>query len=199
MSTRRARRRLDPKDRRNELLEAAERVIRRKGKDVRIDDIVAEAKAAKGTFYLYFASWEDLLLELRSRAFAEFERQYPETTELPKRRDDWGPYIERLANAFVDFTIALGGLHEAIFHGAMASSPRTESPFDALKLVTAVLKAGTNTGALTVVDSEATARLVFAVMHETVDAICAGRDRKRALAAMNAFLRRALIVRSRAA
>jgi AcrR family transcriptional regulator len=48
VSKRRPRRRLEPNDRRRELLEAAERVLRLKGADARVDDVVREAGPQKG-------------------------------------------------------------------------------------------------------------------------------------------------------
>ena len=68
----RPRRRLQPDERREELLKAAESLLRRGG-TVRVEDVVAEARAAKGTFYVYFATWDDLLMAVRARIFAAFQ------------------------------------------------------------------------------------------------------------------------------
>ncbi len=47
--------------RRNEIIDAAERIFSRKGYEhVTMDDIAAEAELSKGTLYLYFKSREDL-------------------------------------------------------------------------------------------------------------------------------------------
>jgi len=36
---------------------------------------VGAAGAAKGTFYVYFDSWEDLLLAIRARVYESFDRR----------------------------------------------------------------------------------------------------------------------------
>ena len=54
-----------PLETKNKLKEAGKKVIFDKGfHDARISDITAEAGVAHGTFYLYFRSKEELLLEL---------------------------------------------------------------------------------------------------------------------------------------
>jgi AcrR family transcriptional regulator len=52
-----ARRRLNLEVRRQQIIEAAERLLKQNGPDVRVEDVEREAAAAKGTFYLYFPTW----------------------------------------------------------------------------------------------------------------------------------------------
>ena len=60
-----ARRQREREARRNQILDAAERVFVQRGfDDVTVDDIANEAEVAKGTVYLYFKSKHDLLLGL---------------------------------------------------------------------------------------------------------------------------------------
>lgn len=62
------RRRREREARRNQILDAAERVFLERGFDnVTVDDIAAAAEVAKGTLYLYFKNKEDLLLDLIHR------------------------------------------------------------------------------------------------------------------------------------
>lgn len=57
------RRRRDREARRNNILDAAERVFLERGfDDVTVDEIAVEAEVAKGTLYLYFKNKHDLLL-----------------------------------------------------------------------------------------------------------------------------------------
>ena len=70
---RKGRRRLKPAVRRSELLDAALRVLRSKGPaKVRVEDVTRAAGAAKGTFYLYFSSWEDLLVAVREHLLSTY-------------------------------------------------------------------------------------------------------------------------------
>jgi AcrR family transcriptional regulator len=57
-------------ERRQELLRAAREVFSTKGyHDAKVDDIVALAQVAKGTFYLYFADKRSIFVELISTLF----------------------------------------------------------------------------------------------------------------------------------
>src|SRR5215468_6049285 len=109
------RRRLDPEVRRQEIIEAAERLLRRDGPNVRVEDVVREAGAAKGTFYLYFPTWDDLLDAIRRRLVVAFDAVHP----IQLDRDasvDWPKLLDRLAVAFVDAIIGMGGLHTVLWH-----------------------------------------------------------------------------------
>ena len=62
---------MDKAERRHQLLGAARDVFATKGyHDAKIDDIVAAAKVAKGTFYLYFPDKRSVLSELVDALFA---------------------------------------------------------------------------------------------------------------------------------
>ena len=60
-----------PEVRREELMDAAERIFLSKGiAGTSVDEIVAAADVAKGTFYIHFESKEKLLLALQHRFVA---------------------------------------------------------------------------------------------------------------------------------
>lgn len=183
------RRRLEPEARRQELIEAAERLLRQRGPGVRVEDVVREAGAAKGTFYLYFPTWDDLLDAVRERLIAAFDAAYPLPTEVAGPVD-WPAVIDWLAGAFVDHTAGLGGIHDAVFHSDFAQ--RRPHGDEALIRLAAIIRAGQEAEAFAPVDPEPTARLLFAVIHEAADAVGAGDDRDRTLAALRRILRRTL-------
>jgi AcrR family transcriptional regulator len=185
------RRRLEPQARRLEIIEAAERLLRAHGASVRVDDLVREAGVAKGTFYLYFPAWDDLLEVVRARIFEAFDTAYP----LPSEVDgpvDWLRLMDWLAGAFVDFTLQLGGIHEAVFHSDFAQRRPQPPSDDPRRRLTAIIRAAQEAGAFADVDPEPTARLLFALLHETADAVEAGEDRARAVAALRRVVRSAL-------
>ena len=183
------RRRLRPQVRRLEIIEAAEKLLKKHGTAVRVEDVVAEAKAAKGTFYAYFATWDDLLETIRSQKIAEVEKAAgPIMVFGPKT--DWRAVLPSLAVILIDFIVASEGLHEALFHSAFTRN-RPEPPHKRLAARLAqVLKAGMAAGAYAQLDPEPTGALVSAVIHETADQILAGADRARALAALGHALHR---------
>lgn len=183
------RRRLAPQARRQEIIEAAERLLRARGSAVRVEDVVAEAGAAKGTFYLYFPTWDDLLDTVRARLFMAFDAAYPLPTEA-QRPVDWPALVDWQAAAFLDFTLDLGGIHDAVFHSDFAQR-RPEGDTAILRLA-AMIRAGQEAGAFGAVDPDPTARLLFAAVHEAADAVVGGAERGATLAALQAILRRSL-------
>jgi AcrR family transcriptional regulator len=192
--TKLVRRRLNPDSRRLEILEAAERVLRRSGTDaVRVEDVVREARAAKGTFYLYFASWDDLLLTLRERIFARFDEKFCLPTD-PNRAMDWLKLVDAMATGFIDYTLTLGGLHRAVFHGPTALAPISDG--GAVGRIASLIDTGAKAGAFAKLDAQTTAQLLFAMLHEAVDAIEAGQDRTRVVRAARRLLSRCLAVES---
>jgi AcrR family transcriptional regulator len=185
------RRRLEPVARRQEIIEAAERLLRKKGPEVRVEDVVREAGAAKGTFYVYFPTWDDLLETIRGKMVEAFDSAHPLQIETVAT-NDWPHVLDRLAVAFVDGIMAMGGLHTVLFHTDFARRrpiPEADNPINRL---TAVVRAGREAGAFACVDARLTGRLLFAVIHETADALIGGEDHLCALAAMRQVLRRTL-------
>lgn len=188
------RRRLDPAVRRLEILEAAERLLARNGDAVRVEDVAAAAGAGKGTFFHYFPTWDDLLDAVRARSFARFDAHY----QLPTEVDgpvDWLRVLDEVAAAFVSFTLGQERLHDVLFHSDFARRRPLPAEASATTRLTAVIRAGQEAGDFAGLDPEPTARLLFAVLHETADAVAEGEDGERALAALQVVMRRALSAR----
>lgn len=183
------RRRLDPEARRQEIVEAARRLLTRDGAGVRVEDVVAEAKAAKGTFYHYFPTWDDLLESLRDTDLRSFDERYP----MPTERDgpiDWLDLMDSLSAAFVSFTLGQEKLHDVLYHSDFT---RRRPPKDnATARLTAIIRAAQEAGGFPGLDPEPSARLLFALIHEAADAVSGGADRAQTLAALRLILRRTL-------
>ncbi|WP_374655109.1 TetR/AcrR family transcriptional regulator [Phenylobacterium sp.] len=183
------RRRLSPEARRREIVEAAERLINAHGARVRVEDVAREAGVAKGTFFLYFPSWDDLLEAIRQRLVAEFDANNPLPTEVEGPLD-WPALIDQQAEAFIDHTLSRRGVGEAVFHSDFAE--RRPLADNGIARIAAVIRAGQEAEAFGPVDPEPTARLLFAAIHEAADAVAAGQDRTAILAALKSMLRRTL-------
>ncbi|WP_020588097.1 TetR/AcrR family transcriptional regulator [Desulfobacter curvatus] len=172
------RRRLTPEARRIELLEAAVQVLNTIGPaNARVEDITKTAGTAKGTFYLYFSSWEDMLEAVRKRILSTY------VTEMKNRfvcqtPADWWAAFENECMAFIRFRENLGELHEAIFHGAIAERP-VHSTLSTGAIVGWMLKEGIRIGACRNIDVEVAAELVFSVMHTMGDNIMLTGERDR--------------------
>ena len=183
------RRRLQPEARKLEIIEAAERLLQADGSRVRVEDVVREAGVAKGTFFLYFPTWDDLLETVRQRLVSEFDKANPLPTEA-REPVDWPGLVESQAAAFIDFTLMRRGFGDAVFHSDFAE--RRPLADNAILRLSAVIRAGQEAEAFGPVDPEPTARLLFAVIHEAADAVAGGADRAVILAALKSLLRRTL-------
>ena len=183
------RRRLQPEARKLEIIEAAERLLQADGSRVRVEDVVREAGVAKGTFFLYFPTWDDLLETVRQRLVSEFDKANPLPTEA-RGPVDWPGLVESQAAAFIDFTLTRRGFGDAVFHSDFAE--RRPLADNAILRLSAVIRAGQEAEAFGPVDPEPTARLLFADIHEAADAVAGGADRAVILAALKSLLRRTL-------
>lgn len=183
------RRRLSPEARKLEIVEAAERLLQAHGARVRVEDVVREAGVAKGTFFLYFPTWDDLLETVRDRLASEFDAAYPLPTEV-EGPVDWPALVDSQAGAFIDFTLSRRGVGEALFHSDFAE--RRPLALNAIDRLSAVIRAGQEAEAFGPVDPEPTARLIFAAIHEAADAVARGGERATILAALQSLLRRTL-------
>src|SRR3954463_12277502 len=114
MAPRTAPRRQPPDVRREQLLDAAQQVLLRRGlRSATVADVADAAGVAKGTVYLYFESKDDLLAGLRSRyldQYAEALRATPGTSASER--------IRRMIVALFDFAAEHHDLHHLLFHEA---------------------------------------------------------------------------------
>ena len=183
------RRRLNPDERRTELLEAAIRVLQAKGPDeARVEDVTGEAGAAKGTFYLYFVSWEDLLFEVRAHLVTNYVTEMRSRFTDAARSDCWAAF-ENECLFFVDYIVELGDLHRAVFHGPIADKPM-DSSMSSAAIIAWMLGMGIDAGVCRPVQIEIAAPLVFSVLHAAADGIADFGDRKRRIDCLMDLLRR---------
>lgn len=182
------RRRLRPDARRVELLEAALSVLRSRGPiNARVEDVTEAAGAAKGTFYLYFSSWDDLLVKVRAHLLSQYISEM-RTRFAAEARSDWWAAFENECVRFVAFIEELGELHEAVFHGPIADRP-IDNAISSEAIIAGMLRTGIESGECRPVEINAAARLLFAVLHTTVDCIIKTGERDRYLCTMFDLLR----------
>jgi AcrR family transcriptional regulator len=187
-----SRRRLSPAARRAELLDAAIGVLRSQGPEgCRVEDITNAAGTAKGNFYRYFPTWDDLLMAVRDRLLdsyrADLAQRYAGLSAV-----DWWAALDDEIRRFIDFQLGLGGLHQAVFHGPAAVTRPIETHRSAASTVAFFLTAGIADGAFAPVDVDATAPLLFDLLHSAADAIASGLDRDQGMAATLHIVHRTL-------
>lgn len=183
------RRRLQPEERKRQIIDAAERLLERDGARVRVEDVVREAGVAKGTFFVYFPTWDDLLETISDRMVAELAAAYRLPTEA-EGPVDWPAVIDGLIAAYIDFAAARQGVGKVIFHSDF--SQRRPMAHNAVTHLSAIIRAGQEAEAFGPVDPDPTARLMFAALDEAAVAVSGGADRAAILAAMSHLIRRTL-------
>src|SRR3990172_10041401 len=106
-----------PAARREDLLDAALAVFREKGvRTATVEDVTTRAGVAKGTFYLYFKTKEEVGGALRER-FALEMLQTAEEMLAGLEADDWEARAEALVRSVVTFSLERRELAELVFHG----------------------------------------------------------------------------------
>lgn len=184
-----ARRRLKPEVRRAELVEAALTVLRdHDPADVRVEDVTQAAGAAKGTFYVYFSSWNDLLVAARDHILSTYTEEVLDRFAAAGTAAHWWTILEEECARFVDFHLELGTIHQAIFHGS-ASEDLVEHERSDERVISRLLRQGMALGACRPLDADIAAPLVFAVLHATADSISRSGDRGGRLDMLLAMLR----------
>lgn len=182
--------------RRRELLDAGEALVLRKGiAGTSIDDIVAAADVAKGTFYLYFAGKEALIEALRQRFGERFGARIA-TARAQRDPADWSGQLAAWLEGGVRGYLDQVELHDVLFHTPdfLPRQRRVDGHMEPVRGLVELLRDGAAAGAWAVEDPEMTAVLLFYAFHGGVDhAIAGGRTDVAALVAeLQTFVRRAL-------
>jgi TetR/AcrR family transcriptional repressor of nem operon len=167
--------------RREQILDAAQQVLLRRGPDAATVADVAEAAAlAKGTVYLYFPSKAELLAALRARYFERFTAMLDQQgAAAPGARPAVATRIEQLVAASYDFALANHELHHALFHEAGLGEHETF--FRARDAVARLVEAGAASGELDVRDPALATDFVLHGLHGILVAATHGprSDRRR--------------------
>ena len=182
------RRRLSPEHRRGELLEAGKEVLRIKGAEARVEDVTDAARAAKGTFYVYFRTWAEFLKAIRDEAddfvadkFAELSGDYP----------DWRSVLSAFSKLHLQLVRELDGL-EVIYSIPFES----EAPDVNLERTVAFIEEAARSGAIEVDDPILAGRLIYRMVTRTTEAILAGDEEESACDVCGHFIVTALKARA---
>jgi AcrR family transcriptional regulator len=158
-----------PQQRREELMDAAQRLFLAQGVgSTTIDHITSGADIAKGTFYLHFSSKEDLLSALGER-FANSHLIRIKAAIAAKSETDWAGRLATWAEASVAFYLDSIELHDMLFYESR--SPTRAGLVDNIIIdhLSRLLEAGAVAAAWSVDDPRFTAVFLFSGMHGIVD------------------------------
>ncbi|HLM99796.1 MAG TPA: TetR/AcrR family transcriptional regulator [Bryobacteraceae bacterium] len=150
-------------------MRAARRLFLEKGvASTTIEQITSRADVAKGTFYLYFSSKEDVLAALGDR-YGEELLVGIKAAIAEKPDEDWQEKLAAWARASVSGYLDSIRLHDILFYG---SRPHTrEGLVDNVVIdhLFDLLRAGADAGAWSIDDARFTAVFLFSGLHGVVD------------------------------
>jgi TetR/AcrR family transcriptional regulator, transcriptional repressor for nem operon len=185
-------RRLPPATRRQAILDAAATLLVTRGlAGTSVDAVAQRAGIAKGTVYLYFASWSDLLASLRSRytqGLADQARSILEHADPADPGSVTGAF-ERLAAELLGYVHAHQRLYHVLFHEAPGHQEQAAEPLR--HLVGGLLRQAIDQGALTPTDPDVLARFLLEGLHGAMLPL-AHHDQPRVPASVGEILRRLL-------
>jgi TetR/AcrR family transcriptional repressor of nem operon len=190
-------RRQPPDVRREQILDAAERVLVERGLATTTMADVAEAAAvAKGTVYLYFESKAELLAGLRARYFERFAALLGDPPDPAGGAGATAVRVERLVAGSYDFALANHALHHVLFHEAGFGEA---DAFARVRLVIAdLVEAGRASGEVEVDDPELATDFLLHGLHGMLAAAThhPGLPRRRLVTGVTALICQTLGVRT---
>jgi AcrR family transcriptional regulator len=153
-------------ERRDELMNAARNLFLKNGVGATsIEQITDGADVAKGTFYLHFASKDDILLALRER-FVQGLLEVLKRASARRPEDDWKGKLAAWAKAGVAYFLDEAALHALVFHESTV--PKEHGENTVIVHLAGLLEAGTAAGAWSVDDAHFTATFLFHGLHGVV-------------------------------
>jgi AcrR family transcriptional regulator len=167
-----------PEERRDELLNSARRLFLKHGAGpTTIEQITSGAEVAKGTFYLYFSSKEDILAALGQR-FAQELLASIKTAIAEKPNQDWKGKLATWARAGVAGYLDSIRVHDVVFSGSHRP-PTRAGLVDNIIIdhLSGLLQAGADAGAWPIDDPRSTAVFLFSGLHGLVDDACSKKKR----------------------
>jgi AcrR family transcriptional regulator len=158
-----------PEKRRDEILDAAQRLFLERGVGpTTIEHITAAADVAKGTFYLYFKSKDDLRSAL-GEIFGRNHLTRIKTAVAKVPENDWRGKLAAWVAASTAFYLDSIQLHDVLFYEGR--SPTREGLVDnvVIDYLTEILRGGAVDQAWFVDDPRSAAVFVFSGIHGVVD------------------------------
>jgi AcrR family transcriptional regulator len=133
-----------------------------------IEQITTDAAVAKGTFYLYFSSKEDVLGALRGR-FAQELRKSIIAAVAQNKEEDWKGKLATWAAAGVAGYLDSAQLHDILFYSSRPPTRKGLVKNIIIDDLAELLSRGVEAGAWSVADPELTAVFLFNGLHSVVD------------------------------
>lgn len=165
-----------PETRRNDIMNAALRLFVEQGvAATTVDHITAAAEVAKGTFYLYFTSKDELLAALGAR----FGQELLESIHKATRRieGDWPGRLAAWAKAYAAGYLASVRVHDAVFSGTWPRPRDGQLDNCVVDDLERLLDEGKRALAWSIEDTRMTAVFLFGGIHSIVDDVSRRQSR----------------------
>ena len=154
--------------RRDELMDAAQALFMDKGfAATSVAEIVEGAGVAKGTFYTYFQSKDEVLAALRERFIDGFCDRVSGAVDACQ--GTWPDKLEVCAAACVNAYLDEVGLHDLVFHQYQPGNREMKSGNPVVTFLVGMLREGAEAGAWHLVAPRPTAVMLFGAFHGAVD------------------------------
>jgi len=183
--------------RREELMDAAQVLFLEKGFDATsVDEIVKRADVAKGTFYFYFKTKDEVLQALRERFVDTFQERLEDAVSA-RAPDDWIGRLDAWIESAIHGYLDAFALHDLVFHEFRPSNQRRRAQHEnpTMAQLTALVAGGAKAGAWVSRTPRLTAAMLFSAFHGAVDGdivALAKTSRKRLITEVRAFCHGAL-------
>lgn len=132
--------------------------------ELTVDKVTAAARVAKGTFYLYFDSKDQLLATLWAEYLDTFlTTVHEQVATATSASSDWPAAIDVLIEQMIRYDIANAALHRAVFSQASGDGLRQLRQADSkvITMLADVVAAAVAAGTATVTDPPTTAALLY--------------------------------------
>ena len=158
-----------PEQRRTELMDAAEKLFLEQGvAPTTVEQITDGAGVAKGTFYLYFSSKEDILSALGDR-FGAQQLARIKTALAEVAAENWKAKLIAWASACLNGYLDSMQLHDVLFYGFRPPTREGLVRNTVIDHLAELLRDGVSAGAWTIEDPGLTAVFFFSGLHAVVD------------------------------
>ena len=183
-------------DKRAALLEAAESVLVEHGlSGATVEQITARAGVAKGTYYLYFRSKDEVVLALQQRLWDRMMQAAVEAAGRLDSDDFWGA-VDAFLETVVDFDLDHRDWHRLVAQGwTPPHGQEVVNEQQMIDLLTINIRSASERGLIAPCDEQMTATLLYRAIQGTSHQFCQGNDpidRERMLTAFKWFVRRVL-------
>ncbi|GEM_PF-2071474 len=156
-----------------DIIEAAWRLFSKKGiLNTSVSEIVREAHVAKGTFYLYFETKDDVVNAIIEHNVMPFERILADLQMYPVSRETCDAAVERLMAAMKNNAAVMQMMHEARFLCYVTHNMTREYSLPVIQeAIKAWLDSGVSQGVIDIPDTRFLARYIYQSFHAMMDSV----------------------------